>query len=1168
MRRKGKGNYTRGGQKLVVTSEEDEGETVARAHLEVTPADNGQQVTCQVTNPATTTPMVAHTTISVLFWAWEVTGWASPGSVEAGEKTTLICETSPSRPPSTITWSLASTPHHSQQQQGSLSLHNNLPKFYTVLRHLRRSELSVRAGVSDHGQIYTCVAENGLGIAVSTNITLDVLHGPVWVWVPKPQVDVEEGDDLIVTAMATANPGPVRYTWWRGPAAIAGEESEDGSGMLVLPRVHRNLSGNYTVIAAAGTSHPAVNSSFAINVQYGPEDMTAKERVEVDEDGSTTVTCSAAGNPTPNITWTSHTHSNNSIERVLALGVGEARLVVEWVTREDTGLYLCQASNTVSIAPPISTAIVVTQAPTLAGISTLAWEDGAGISGGGWRAATGEVGWLDCRVRAAPMPTFTWTAHHHYRELNDTKKYFIHVPQLVDKVMEWSSVLEIRNVSVLDYINYTCIADNRLGTLTSMYGLTPPIRPATPLYFNVTSVADNTALLKWKINPHGALPTGFTVKYQEAGAPDDDHQLVDVRGGNRTNVTLTHLVAGGRYSFYVLAYNDRGYSNFTSQAITITLIDLNEKVASSSSSGGSGEDLPRVPRLILLLTSLTGTALLVLNISIVVCFLRRRTMRRNMSVSSSKTTAIDVYTPTTASAFQGDELPLATISDAPPPEYQSIDGKSHLEDCDQTSLMTSSENSESLDQVPTPPAPPSRPRSGTASPLLNGGLGVQGERPGHDKNLFPPDPSITLLSKPGHDTSTYPLDTSVTVLPLEGHDNTAAFPPDTSITVLPSGSPRQVEVRLVTESDAASGHTSRNPDVCPVMPSSISAHMSSSRPEEPTHRPYIDHHNPDTSSSDESSDSYAPSPKHLSSYHSSYQPAAAKPTTQVIYHGQPHIQKQMEKQQEQEKLQQQYYQYCRDHGQSPGLGHQFRQATTLHPNFSPHQQLSTSTSSCCEPNYRQTYTPDVPTRYATLQPPRRSCLKPTQSSLQRSYSDHSYSSNSLQCVYHQPCLESQTEACCQSNLCSDSYLNHPHAPPVTERPHEYPVYYAPRFRTYDGSVGIGGGSGEGWARHNSISGRIGYRAGPLYPDSPGHGASSSRYAVTPDLCKVDSTGSTKRVGWKDVLHESPVRSNVTSTDTSTASSTNSTVTLGPSTTNTTNNRLPNSDGYTRDDHHM
>lgn len=49
------------------------------------------------------------------------------------------------------------------------------------------------------------------------------------------------------------------------------------------------------------------------------------------------------------------------MERVLATGVGESRLVVDWVSREDTGLYICQASNTVSLAPPISTAIVITR---------------------------------------------------------------------------------------------------------------------------------------------------------------------------------------------------------------------------------------------------------------------------------------------------------------------------------------------------------------------------------------------------------------------------------------------------------------------------------------------------------------------------------------------------------------------------------------------------------------------------------------------------------------------------------------------------------------------------------------------------------------------------------------------------------------------------------------
>lgn len=37
--------------------------------------------------------------------AWEVSGWTSPGSVEAGGTVTLTCETSSSVPPSTLDWS-------------------------------------------------------------------------------------------------------------------------------------------------------------------------------------------------------------------------------------------------------------------------------------------------------------------------------------------------------------------------------------------------------------------------------------------------------------------------------------------------------------------------------------------------------------------------------------------------------------------------------------------------------------------------------------------------------------------------------------------------------------------------------------------------------------------------------------------------------------------------------------------------------------------------------------------------------------------------------------------------------------------------------------------------------------------------------------------------------
>ena len=54
---------------------------------------------------------------------------------------------------------------------------------------------------------------------------------------------------------------------------------------------------------------------------------------------------------------------------------------------------------------------------------------------------------------------------------------------------------------------------------------------------------------------------------------------------------------------------------------------LEEAAVGSSVSGQQ----PRVSRLIMLLICLTATALFVLNISIIVCFLRRRALKRNVS---------------------------------------------------------------------------------------------------------------------------------------------------------------------------------------------------------------------------------------------------------------------------------------------------------------------------------------------------------------------------------------------------------------------------------------------------------------------------------------------------------------------------------------------------------
>lgn len=51
-------------------------------------------------------------------------------------------------------------------------------------------------------------------------------------------------------------------------------------------------------------------------------------------------------------------------------------------------------------------------------------------------APIGGRGLLECRVRAAPSPTFTWTAGD--KEIfSDGRKYIIHVPQVRPQLMEY-----------------------------------------------------------------------------------------------------------------------------------------------------------------------------------------------------------------------------------------------------------------------------------------------------------------------------------------------------------------------------------------------------------------------------------------------------------------------------------------------------------------------------------------------------------------------------------------------------------------------------------------------------------------------------------------------------------------------------------------------------------
>ncbi|XP_069957515.1 nephrin-like [Cherax quadricarinatus] len=188
--------------------------TRARAEVLVSPGDNGAELTCHASTSTHSAPVTTslkaksfYFTLALpiplqLFAPWEVRGWVSPSTVEAGEIVSISCESSSSIPPSNISWS----------SQGVVleasSFHTSKGAFGGTIT---RSELQLETNAGDNGRVIVCTAGNGLHKPVHREIVLDVLHSPIWVTRPPEHLEVYEGADLVITATAASNPGPVRY---------------------------------------------------------------------------------------------------------------------------------------------------------------------------------------------------------------------------------------------------------------------------------------------------------------------------------------------------------------------------------------------------------------------------------------------------------------------------------------------------------------------------------------------------------------------------------------------------------------------------------------------------------------------------------------------------------------------------------------------------------------------------------------------------------------------------------------------------------------------------------------------------------------------------------------------------------------------------------------------
>ncbi|GIY80720.1 lachesin [Caerostris darwini] len=204
------------------------------------------------------------------------------------------------------------------------------------------------------------------------------------------------------------------------------------------------------------------------------EDETSTDTT-VEERSKVSLRCSAAGYPSPQVSW------RREKPKDINLGpVGNTRNIVQrvegeflnltQVTREDMGAYLCIAKN--GVPPTVSKRILlqVTFPPKIRVTNQMVY------------AVGGTDAVLGCILEASPRPLTSWIRHDEAVLINNSKFEIVEKEEDSYKII---MQLKIRNVSNNDFGHYKCVAKNTFGDKEGFVRLIEQITTTTTVMSTV-----------------------------------------------------------------------------------------------------------------------------------------------------------------------------------------------------------------------------------------------------------------------------------------------------------------------------------------------------------------------------------------------------------------------------------------------------------------------------------------------------------------------------------------------------------------------------------------------------------------------------------------------------------------------------------------------------------
>nr|XP_025953112.1 protein CEPU-1 isoform X1 [Dromaius novaehollandiae] len=219
-------------------------------------------------------------------------------------------------------------------------------------------------------------------------------------------------------------------------------------------------------------NHPKTSRVHLI-VQVSPKITEISSDISINEGGNVSLTCIATGRPDPTITW------RHISPKAVGFVSEDEYLEITGITREQSGVYECSASN--DVAAPVVRRVKVT-------VNYPPYISDAKSTG----VPVGQKGILQCEASAVPSAEFQW--------YKDDKRLAEGQKGLKVENEAFFSRLTFFNVSEQDYGNYTCVASNQLGNTN-----------ASMILYEETT----TALTPWK-GP-GAVHDGNNGAWRRAG---------------------------------------------------------------------------------------------------------------------------------------------------------------------------------------------------------------------------------------------------------------------------------------------------------------------------------------------------------------------------------------------------------------------------------------------------------------------------------------------------------------------------------------------------------------------------------------------------------------------------------------------------------------------------